>query len=199
MNNIAPTPQSKAVQQFSSDLVNQINNASFVNAILLPKQQDLMDPEKVEDNSYLFDTTAYAGKVATLIVNGVELIAAYVQVVRLTTSCSQDTLNSMVLDDQCFNDLADNKEWIVLANTLQPQPHSNAYSLNHSNVYELNNQSWVEAELLIHPPLNELLDDLTAYITFVDETDITELLEHMQHTIFEKCKHELQDNIPTLE
>lgn len=198
MNKIDTNPLSNIVQQFNSDLAHQISNAAFTNALLLPDEQDFMDPEKVCDNCYLFDTTAYTGKIATLVIDGIELIVAYVQVIRLTVSCSSDTLSSMVLDEQCFDDLSDSREWIVLAKILQHQ--SNAlYGLNHSNVYEINNQPWVKVELHIQSPLNEQLNELIDQIDFINEAEISELIEASQHRIFEKCKHTLQETIPTLD
>lgn len=197
MNTIAPITHSNPVQQFHSDLVNQISNASFTNALLLPKQQDILDPELVGDDSYLFDTTAYVGKLATVVIEDLELIAAYVQVVRLTTSCSSDALGSMVLDSQCFDDLSDDRKWIVLSKSMFH--HSIANMVYPDNLYELDDQLWFIVELQSQLSLDDQLSGLVAQIDFLDEDDIGGLLETKEQAIYAKCKPEMQSIIPTLE
>lgn len=197
MNNIDTSPLTNSVQQFYSDLVHQISNASFTNALLLPKQQDILDPELVGDDSYLFDTTAYVGKLATVVIEDLELIAAYVQVVRLTASCSSEALGSMVLDSQCFDDLSDSRKWIILSKSMFHQSIANM--VHPCDLYELDNQQWFEVELQHQPSLDDQLSDLVTQIGFLDEDDISGLLEAKEQVIYAKCKPEMQAIIPSLE
>ena len=197
MNNIDTSPLANPVQQFHSDLVNQISNASFTNAFILPDQQDILDPEFSGDDSYLFDTTAYVGKLATVVIGDLELIAAYVQVVRLTANCSSEALGSMVLDSQCFDDLSDSRKWIILTKSMFHQSIANM--VHPCNLYELDNQHWFEVELQHQPPLYDQLSDLVTQIGFLDEDDIRGLLDAKEQVIYAKCKPEMQAIIPSLE
>lgn len=67
------------------------------------------------------------------------------------------------------------------------------------DLYELDNQQWFEVELQHQPSLDDQLSDLVTQIGFLDEDDISGLLEAKEQVIYAKCKPEMQAIIPSLQ
>lgn len=199
MKNIAPSPLLNAVQQFNSDLINQIKSATFDNALLLPAYLKFFNEEKNEDGNYIVDSTAFAVKAATVVIDGIELLAAYGQEISFALIFSStDSLNSIHLDELYFSDLSICRGWRILAKPVKH--HSLAYNLPISNALQLNNQDWIQTtELHCNPSLDKQLEDLTAQIGFMSKEDVSALLEAQKQHIFESSASDLESIINDLD
>lgn len=198
MNTIAPITQSNAVQQFHSDLVHQIKNATFENALLLPAYLRFFNEEKSEDGHYVVDSTAFAVKAAPVIVDGIELLAVYGQEISFALIFSDlDSLNSIHLDELYFSDLSICRGWRILAKPVVH--HSFAYDLPISNALKIHDQAWIQTTgLHCNPSLDKQLEDLTTQIGFMSKEDVSALLEAQKQHIFKSSASDLEPIINEL-
>lgn len=177
--------QISQIQDLESSFIQALKQANFSDQVVLPRSLDFMDPECVDEDSYLFDTVAHVGKIAQINVSGIDLIVLLNQTSRLTCSCTSNGMNSVVLDSEFYSANSENRDWIVLAKT---NPNNELIDQLH---YEVNGEVYSEIYLYAQSHINTILSEVADSLDFPEIDAINPILESMKDAIFAKSRKDL--------
>lgn len=178
------------IKELQLSIISAVRVAQFTDNVMLPRNLDFMAFERVDENFYLFDSTAYIGKIADIQLSGIDLKIIYAQMSRLTCACDSKQISSLILDDQFHQDHVDKRDWIILAKN--PTPN---YEASHKQFYEINGDTYFEIDLYSHNHINMILGHISSGLDLQDTDRFNLILEGLKDSFFTKSSEYLTKEI----